>query len=289
LNAAGRMDDMRYGIICLLSENITEALEHAKNLNTFNEERRFVQFEMQEEADVILNAMQLATEDLPVGLCLFNENWHQGVIGILASRVKERLHRPIIVFTRTSDHELRGSARSVRGVHIRDVIDSIAAQHPNMITKFGGHAMAAGLTLPYQHLAQFQQAFDEEVQKHISRTSLKGVIFSDGELESTNFTLHLAEQLRYIPWGQGFDEPIFDGEFELMEYYIIKQKHIKMRVRPINSQDIFDAIAFNQIDENNLWTIKLNSQLQLAYKLDMNTFRGVSSVQLKVQYINAII
>jgi single-stranded-DNA-specific exonuclease len=271
LNAAGRMDDMSYGIACLLSEDDTTALRYAQLLDGFNQDRRFVEAEMQQEALDMIDTLGDPLS-LPIGLCLFEQNWHQGVIGILASRIKDRLHRPVIVFTADRNHHIRGSARSVAGVHIRDVLSNIATQYPDMLSKFGGHAMAAGLSLPREHLEAFQQIFDGEVRKYLTIADLQGVILSDGILTAQDFTLDLAEQLRTItPFGQGFPEPLFDQEFEVLERRVLKDKHLKMQVRPVEGGEIMEVIAFNRLDAE--WPSKMTC-IQLAYKLDINLFRG---------------
>jgi len=283
LNAAGRMDDMSYGITCLLSENDQIALFHAQLLQTFNQERRQEEAKMQEEALEMLKRFD-GTETLPMGLCLLEEKWHQGVIGILAARLKDRLHRPVIIFTHDHDKQvIRGSGRSVPGVHIRDVLDTIATRHPKMITHFGGHAMAAGLSIQADQFTDFSQAFDQEIRQHLSTDKLQGVIYSDGLLTHDDLNLDLAEQLRNIaPWGQNFPEPIFDGEFELLERRVLKQKHLKMQVRhPAGGQPI-DVIAFNTVDRD--WPIDVQ-QITLAYKLDVNIFRGFKNLQLRAEYV----
>jgi single-stranded-DNA-specific exonuclease len=286
LNAAGRMDDMSYGIACLLSEDETTALQHAQLLENFNQERRFVEEGMQEEALQRLDKLGNPAT-LPIGLCLFEETWHQGVIGILAARVKDRFHRPVIIFTHAEEeNQMRGSARSVTGVHIRDVLANIQAQQPEIITKFGGHAMAAGLTLPKQHFDKFQQLFDAEVRKYLSVDDLQGIIFSDGSLKATDLNLELAEQLRMMtPWGQNFPEPTFEGDFELLERRVLKDKHLKMSVRPLEGGAPVEVIAFYTVDKN--WPLAVK-QVKLAYKLDINVFRGFKNVQLRAEYVEPL-
>ena len=284
LNAAGRMDNMSYGIACLLSNSDTEALQLARILNDFNQERRFVEEEMKQEAFSALEKLQLSdNHELPIGLCLLNEAWHQGVIGILASRIKDQFNRPVIVFTQVENSLLRGSARSVKGVHIRDVIDRIATQYPDMIYKFGGHAMAAGLTIESQYFPVFQKQFDQEVRKHLSEEDLQGVIFTDGALSAKDFNLTLAEQLRTIsPFGQNFPEPIFEGDFLVKEQKVLKNKHLKLQVSPNGSPFSVDAIMFNAPED--MLDTEL-TQVQLVYKLDVNIFRDVKQLQLMVEYL----
>jgi len=245
LNAAGRMGDMSDGIACLLSDNDYSAKKHAQFLENFNKERRL------EEASMRFGALEMLDElgdvdNLPIGLCLLNEKWHQGVVGILAARLKDRLHRPVIIFTHDKNNLIRGSGRSVQGVHLRDIIEVIGTKHPGMITFFGGHAMAAGLTIPRTQFEAFQQIFDEEVRQYLSVNDLHGVIESDGALSDDDFNLELAEQLRMLtPWGHHFPEPIFDGEFEVLERRLLKDKHLKMRVRSQSGGIPIDVIAFN--------------------------------------------
>jgi single-stranded-DNA-specific exonuclease len=282
INAAGRMDDMSYGIACLLSDNDFNAAQHARLLQTFNQERRLEETKMQDDALETLETLE-KQENLPIGLCLLDEKWHQGVIGILAARIKDRLHRPVIIFTYDKDNQIRGSARSVQGVHIRDILDTIASQHPEMINRFGGHAMAAGLTISRNQFEAFQKTFDTEVRKYLSVEELQGIIYSDGPLSGEDFNLELAEQLKTIsPWGHHFPEPIFDGKFELLDRRLLKEKHLKMQVRPIGGGPKLEVIAFNTVDTD--WPPEV-SQLTLAYKLEINRYRGATNLQLMAQYV----
>jgi single-stranded-DNA-specific exonuclease len=273
INAAGRMDDMSYGIACLLSDNDYAAQQHAELMQTFNQERRLAESKMQQQALEMLDI----DDQLSLGVCLFEPQWHQGIIGILASRIKDRLNRPVIVFTNDKPDFIRGSGRSVQGVHLRDIIEHIATLNPEMISYFGGHAMAAGLTIPRSQFQGFQQAFDEQVRKYISNDDLEGIILTDGNLRSEDFNLELAEQLKMLtPWGQNFPEPIFENKFELLQHRVLKEKHLKMKVRPLDGGEPIDAIAFNTVDTNCV------KQIQLVYKLDVNVFRGIKSLQLMV-------
>jgi len=282
INAAGRMDDMSYGIACLLSDNDFNAAQHARLLQTFNQERRLEETKMQGEALEILDTIIEKQDNLPIGLCLLDEKWHQGVIGILAARIKDRLHRPVIIFTYDKDNQIRGSARSVQGVHIRDILDNIASQHPEMINRFGGHAMAAGLTIPRNQFQAFQKTFDTEVREYLSAEDLHGILYSDGPLSGEDFNLELAEQLKTIPWGHNFPEPIFDGKFELLERKLLKEKHLKMQVRPINGGPKLEVIAFNTVDTD--WPPEV-THITLAYKLDINKYRGATNLQLMAKYV----
>ena len=282
LNAAGRMDDMSHGIACLLSEEDTNAVLHAQSLQEFNQERRGEEAKMHQEALEMITTLG-DFEKIPVGLCLLEEQWHQGIVGILAARIKEQLHRPVIIFTSDKDNQIRGSGRSVPGVHLRDILANIAAQYPQLITRFGGHAMAAGITIPHNQFARFQAAFDQMVRQHLAPEQLHGVILSDGALSPADFNLELAEQLQTLtPWGQHFPEPIFDGEFELLTYRRLKDKHLKMQVRPRQGKQTIEVIAFNFVTTD--WPSQVN-YLHLAYKLDVNHFRGWKNLQLRAEYI----
>jgi single-stranded-DNA-specific exonuclease len=286
LNAAGRLEDMSLGIACLLSDDAAEAGVMAARLDELNRERRLIEAEMQEQALAALAALRVGEEDpgLAVGVCLFQEAWHQGVIGILASRLKDRLHRPVIAFAAAGDANLKGSARSVPGLHIRDALDAVAARHPGLLSKFGGHAMAAGLTLPREHLGPFSAAFDAEVRRHLAPEDLRGVILSDGELLPDDLGLELAEALRGAgPWGQAFPEPVFDGAFEIVNRRTVAERHLKLVVRAAGHQRLLDAIAFN----GEGMVPADAARVRLAYRLDVNDYRGRRSAQLLVEHIEA--
>ncbi|MDQ2995267.1 MAG: DHHA1 domain-containing protein, partial [Pseudomonadota bacterium] len=216
-------------------------------------------------------------------LCIFDAKWHQGVVGILASRIKEQLHRPVIAFAAVANNELKGSARSVSGLHIRDVLDAVASQHPGLISKFGGHAMAAGLSLPCENFQLFAEAFDQEVRKHLNEADLCGRIYSDGELQRNELSLTIAELLREGgPWGQCFPEPIFDGVFKLVQQRLLKEKHLKLT---LSSEDnhLIDAIAFN-VDLKQ-WPNERCERVHVAYRLDINEWRDRRTVQLMVEHL----
>ncbi len=284
LNAAGRLEDMSLGIECLLTADEDNALEMARQLDTLNQERRRIEQQMKQEAVRYLEGLKLGQEDgqLPPGLCLFHDDWHQGVVGILAARIKERWHRPVIAFARAGEEELKGSARSVSGLHIRDVLDAIAAQHPGLILKFGGHAMAAGLSLKRENYPCFSQLFSEEVGRHLEDAALQGVISSDGELKPDDMTLEMAQRLRAGgPWGQGFPEPIFDGRFQIRTQRRVGEHHLKLQLSPLGSQFAIDAIAFNtdEIGDHQ------GQGIQMAYRLEVNEFRGACQPQLVVEQI----
>ncbi len=287
LNAAGRLDDMSLGIECLLSPDPATARELANRLDRLNRERRDIEDDMRREAMALVRDMQLDDEGLPVGLCLFDENWHEGVVGIVASRLKDRLHRPVIAFARTGDNgEIKGSARSVRGLHIRDALDAVAARHPGLITRFGGHAMAAGLSLPADHYADFAAAFDAEVRRHLAESDLHGVLLTDGGLPEDEFELATAESIRNAgPWGQGFEEPLFDGKFELVNRRVVGDRHLKLTLRTLVTGRLVDAIAFHTHDRD--WPPE-TQYIEAAYRLDVNEFRGRRSLQLVIQHLTPL-
>jgi single-stranded-DNA-specific exonuclease len=287
LNAAGRLDDISVGIQCLMCDSDELAREMALTLDELNRDRKAIESGMQKEAVAMLNRLQLDEENqaLPWGLCLYDGNWHQGVIGILASRIKDRLHRPVIVFADAGDGEIKGSARSIAGLHIRDALDAVAARHPQLLNKFGGHAMAAGMTLSRENFDAFQQAFDEEVKRQLQPEDLQPVLVSDGNLTPAEVNLELASLLRNAgPWGQHFPEPLFDGDFALVQQRLVGEKHLKMTLAlDSQGQHLVDAIAFN-IDPE-LWPNPSVQRVRLAYRLDVNEFRGRQSVQLMVEYL----
>jgi single-stranded-DNA-specific exonuclease len=284
LNAAGRLDDMSLGINCLLSDDILQAHEMAAVLNGLNEERRNIEQDMQDQAMKILAAMQPdQNTKLPTGICLFDETWHQGVIGIIASRIKERFHRPVIAFALSTADEIKGSARSISGLHIRDAMAQIDAQYPGLITKFGGHAMAAGLTLPRESFEKFSAAFEEVVCQYLTEEQLRNCLLSDGELLQEELTLEVAETLREAgPWGQAFPEPLFDGTFNILEQRLVGNKHLKMvlGLEKIN----LDAIAFNV--DMKLWPNYRCDRVHIAYRMDVNEYRGRRSVQLIIEHLD---
>ncbi len=285
LNAAGRLDDISIGIECLLTDDPGPARTLASQLNDFNQDRRAIERDMQESALTHLETLDIGRDgDPPLAICLYDPDWHEGVVGILASRIKDRLHRPTIAFADGSDGQLKGSARSIKGIHIRDVLDAVATRHAGLVTKFGGHAMAAGLSLARENLAAFQQAFLQEVERHAEDVQLEAVIESDGELSTDDFDLGLAEALRYAgPWGQHFPEPVFDGVFNLVDQRIVGERHLKMVLSIPGSGEIVDGIAFN-VDTAN-WPDPSTATVRLAYRLDVNEWRGRRSVQLMVEHL----
>ncbi|HVY24113.1 MAG TPA: single-stranded-DNA-specific exonuclease RecJ [Steroidobacteraceae bacterium] len=287
LNAAGRLDDMRLGIECLLADDESRARMMAAQLNQLNLDRRDIEQQMQADAMVALNDMQLNDETLPLGLCLYDESWHQGVIGLVASRIKERVHRPVVAMARADDHILKGSARSVQGVHIRDVLDAIASRHPGLIDKFGGHAMAAGLSIHAVNLDAFKAAFDDEVQRWMTHDDAVGVVHSDGELQSADFSIETARCLREAgPWGQHFPEPVFDGEFGVVESRVLGDRHLKLKVKA--GDGVCEALAFRYFDHDDAVPINANDQVHLAYRLDVNEYQGAERMQLVVEQLQKV-
>jgi single-stranded-DNA-specific exonuclease len=289
LNAAGRLDDMSLGIQCLLCDSENLAREMAAQLDELNRDRKAIETGMQQEAlGMLQKTLATDAQDLPWGVCLFDETWHQGVIGILASRIKDKYHRPAIVFADVGDGEIKGSARSVQGLHIRDALDAIAARYPHLLQKFGGHAMAAGMSLQRENFVAFAQAFDEEVRRQLTEGDLQAIIVSDGELTLQDLTLQMAAQLRDAgPWGQHFPEPVFDGEFFVLQQRKVGEKHLKMTLAlDTQGQQLVDAIAFN-IDTS-IWPNPQIQRVRLAYKLDINEFRGNTNLQLLVDYLEPL-
>ena len=282
LNAAGRLDDMSLGIELLLCEDESLARDMAVQLDQLNQDRKAIEQGMQREA--LAQLKELPVEEMPFGLCLFDPEWHQGVIGILASRLKERYHRPTIAFADAGDGTLKGSARSVPGFHIRDALDAVAARHPGLISKFGGHAMAAGLSLPQEHFGAFAAAFDAEVRRQLDEDDLTGRLLSDGQLGAEEFHLELARALRQAgPWGQHFPEPLFHGIFQIVQQRVVGERHLKLVLKTECGSLQLDAIAFN-IDRD-IWPNPTVRWAEVAYKLDVNEFRGNESVQLMVAHI----
>ncbi|MDN3651871.1 single-stranded-DNA-specific exonuclease RecJ [Thalassotalea ponticola] len=284
LNAAGRLDDMSLGIRCLLATDMYQARMIAAQLDDLNQERRQIERGMQVEAEQILQQLNFTKDSLPSALALYQDDWHQGVIGIVAGRIKEKYHRPTIVFAQGDDGFIKGSARSIVGLHIRDLLEHIDSQHPNLIVKFGGHAMAAGLTIGEQDFEQFQQLFNQYASAQLTDDLLQGVILSDGELSTDCFNLAFAELLKNAgPWGQSFPEPVFDNTFAVLQQRIVGDKHLKMVVQ--QGDLAIDAIAFN-VDLQK-WPNPNCQWVHMAYKLDVNEFRQKQSLQLLVEHIES--
>lgn len=288
LNAAGRMDDMSLGIQCLLTNDDALAKDIALQLDDLNSDRREIEGQMKVEAMALLSEMKALDErHLPSGVCLYDGNWHQGVIGILASRIKDKLHRPVVAFAPSGQGEIKGSARSIPGVHIRDVLSDVAAAHPHLLSKFGGHAMAAGLTLKMHDFPPFSLAFDEMVARRLSSMDLEQKIYSDGELADTELTLEFAELvLNAATWGQEFPEPVFHGLFDVIQARIVGHHHLKLVLRQTAGQQLIDAIVFF-IEQPEQWlgVRKVNA----AYRLDINEYRGNRTVQMIIQYVEKML
>ena len=285
INAAGRLDDMSIGIECLLSEDPARAAALAMQLHRLNQDRRLIESDMQEQALRELARLELVQEaEPPLAMTLYQPGWHQGVIGILASRIKDRIHRPTIAFADGDPGQIKGSARSIPGIHIRDILDAVAVRHPGLISKFGGHAMAAGLSLARQDYEAFSRAFVEEVARHAEDVELQAVLDSDGELAEAEFQLELATALRFAgPWGQHFPEPVFDGVFQIVSQRLVGEKHLKLVLFPTSGSVLLDAIAFNV--DLAVWPDPSIAQVEIAYRLDVNEYRGQRSVQLMVEHI----
>jgi single-stranded-DNA-specific exonuclease len=288
LNAAGRLDDMSVGIQCLLTDDIEAARLLAARLAQLNQDRRELELQMQQDAMLAIQDMRAEDPSLPLGLCLFDETWHQGVVGLVASRVKDRVHRPVIALARADATTLKGSARSVAGVHIRDVLDAITVRHPNLIEKFGGHAMAAGLTLPAAGLEQFRAAFDAEVHRWMSIDDAIGIVHSDGALNGLERTIDIARLLRDAgPWGQSFPEPVFDGCFQVRNVRVLGERHLKLDLQD-GDGGLCEAIAFRHFDDEAAPTVQSDARVELAYRLDVNQYNGTEKVQLVVEYLRVV-
>lgn len=282
LNAAGRLDDMSIGIECLLSEQAFLARSYAEQLDQLNRERKAIESDMKQQAEKSLASIE-EVSDLPYGMCFYQEDWHQGVIGILASRMKEKCHRPVIAFAKADDDTLKGSARSIPGVHIRDALDLLAKRHPELLSKFGGHAMAAGMSIKAEHYETFTKAFDQIIEEWVTPEQLEATVYTDGELAPEDFSLEFAEQLRVAgPWGQAFPEPCFDGTFEVLQQRIVGEKHLKLTLREPNSGMLIDGIHF--FCDLSVWPNQAQ-RARLVYKLDINEFRGQRNLQLMVDHI----
>lgn len=287
LNAAGRLDDMTIGIACLLEDDPARALSLAAVLDDFNRDRRAIETGMQQQAnDILVNL--LADGEMGFSLCLFDASWHQGVIGILASRLKERFHRPTIIFALGDNGDIKGSGRSIPGFHLRDALDQVATLNPGLLSKFGGHAMAAGLSLAEENLDAFCEAFERVAQGLLREEDLQATIHSDGVLSTSDFTLDVAQQLRHGgPWGQAFPEPIFDGEFTLIKQRMLGGKHLKCVLSPCGDQGVvLDGIAFN-VDAA-AWPVPDGTVVRLAYGLDVNHYMGRDNLQLMIHYIEVV-
>ncbi|MEM6707635.1 MAG: single-stranded-DNA-specific exonuclease RecJ [Pseudomonadota bacterium] len=284
LNAAGRLDDMSIGIQCLLATDAREARETAERLDLLNRERRALQQSMVAAAEQHADAV--TADPAVVGVCVYQADWHQGIVGLVAGRLKDRLHRPVVAFAPAGDESrngavtLKGSARSIEGLHIRDLLDGIAARHPGLIHKFGGHAMAAGLEISERHLKSFAHAFDQAARTHVGDESLVQTVLTDGPLPAAERSLDAAQAIRAAgPWGQGFPEPLFQGRFEVLSERIVGEHHLKLVLR--DGQQVLDAIAFNTRPTS-------APVVEVAYRLSENAYRGAVTLQLIVEHLEAL-
>ncbi|EMX3151745.1 single-stranded-DNA-specific exonuclease RecJ [Salmonella enterica] len=284
LNAAGRLDDMSVGVALLLCDNLGEARVLASELDALNQTRKEIEQGMQAEALILCEKLERSSETLPGGLAMYHPEWHQGVVGILASRIKERFHRPVIAFAPAGDGTLKGSGRSIQGLHMRDALERLDTLYPDLMIKFGGHAMAAGLSLEEHKFEQFQQRFGELVTEWLDPALLQGEVISDGPLSAAEMSMEVAQLLRDAgPWGQMFPEPLFDGRFRLLQQRLVGERHLKVMVEPVGGGPLLDGIAFN-IDTT-CWPDNGVREVELAYKLDINEFRGNRSLQIIIDNI----
>jgi single-stranded-DNA-specific exonuclease len=278
LNAAGRLEDMSIGIECLLTDEPVLAMRYATTLDRINSERRHIETKMRDQAFAYVDAMD--DRNLPDCVCIYDESWHQGIVGLIASRVRERTHHPVIAFARGNGSELKGSARSIPGVHVRDLIESVATTYPDLISKFGGHAMAAGLSLPEKHFAKFSDCASKQVKRIYPTADFSGTLLIDGTLASDYINLQFASLLRESgPWGAGFPEPLWSGVFSIIDQRVVGEKHLKMRVQPADGGAVIDAIMFNQV------VLSFRGSVVLIYRLDVNEFRSIETPQLIVEQI----
>lgn len=286
LNAAGRLDDMSLGIACLLATDINQARRIAAELDSLNHERREIEQGMQLEAQAVLDRLAFSDEQTPDAICLYQEDWHQGVIGILAGRLKEKYHRPTVIFAGGDNGEIKGSCRSIEGLHMRDLLERLNTLHPHLISKFGGHAMAAGLSINEQHFSEFKREFEQAVSGQLSEEHKRCIILTDGELADDCFSMEFANVLKQAgPWGQQFPEPVFEHTFELVQQRIVGEKHLKLVLKH-RSGRLVDAIAFG-IDVRE-WPDTEARLVKLAYQLDINEFRGKFSLQLIVRELQKV-
>jgi len=283
LNAAGRLDDMSLGIHCLLTDDSEEAFHDAEELDALNRERQLIEKDMHQQALTAMDALAIDPRYLPSGISLYDPSWHQGVIGILAGRIKDKFYRPVIAFAdSTQEGELKGSGRSIPGVHIRDVLDTIAKKHPHILEKFGGHAMAAGLSIKKPHFSDFEKAFRIAVKTALKDEEPRSEVWTDGALRPEELNLDFAAILREAgPWGQHFPEPLFDGYFTLHRHYLLQGKHVKMSLGFEDTPLVIDAIAFN-VDERSRPDAR-TKKIYAVYKLDINEYQGRRTLQLLIE------
>ncbi len=275
LNAAGRLDDMTLGIQCLLAESEGEALRIAQQLHDLNLQRRSIEADMQDTADLALDEASVAYQ---YSISMYQPDWHQGVIGILASRIKERRHRPVIAFADAGDGLIKGSGRSIAGLHLRDALDLLTKHQPDLILKFGGHAMAAGLTIRREDFNLFKLSFEIIVKSLISEADLESVLEVDGSLSANDMTFNTAQILEGQVWGQGFAPPLFFDTFEVINQRVLSEKHLKLSLKPASATSVIDAIYFNQTD-------LLSAGIKAAYQLQTNSYNGAQNVQLNIKHV----
>ena len=286
LNAAGRIDDMAVGIRCLLTDDWAEALEQAQELDRLNRERREMELRMRDEATVAVRRLRLQEGDLPAGVTLYDRGWHAGIVGLVATRMKDRVHRPVVAFAPAGDGELRGSARSVAGVHVRDLLEAIDTRYPGLIERFGGHAMAAGLTLREEQLQKFSEAFGEEVGRHLTRDQMLGVLETDGELAPGELSLETALALEAGgPWGQAFPEPLFDGQFDVVDSRVVAERHLKLWLRQQPAAQPVEAIAFGHFDADGATRPPAGARIRLAYRLQSSSYGGTAHAEMLAEYL----
>lgn len=286
LNAVGRLDDMSLGVACLLSDDMALARQLAVEMDSLNQERKEIELGMQQEALATLEQLRFREGEVPCGIVLHRADWHQGVVGLVASKVKEKYYRPVIAFAESSATEFKGSGRSIPGVHLRDALELLDTRYPGIITKFGGHAMAAGLSLPKDRIDAFRSAFEAVIAELVTPELLTGELLTDGTLIDDELSLEMAELIRAAgPWGQAFPEPLFDGEFTLVQQRLVGEKHLKL-VLSTDSGLALDAIAFG-VDLRR-WPDATVKRVRLVYRLDINEWRGNRSVQLLVEHLEAL-
>ncbi|MDO2949102.1 single-stranded-DNA-specific exonuclease RecJ [Aeromonas simiae] len=286
LNAVGRLDDMSLGVACLLCDDINLARQLAAEMDGLNQERKEIEQGMQQEALATLEQLRFREGEVPSGIVLHRNDWHQGVVGLVASKVKEKYYRPVIAFAESGEHELKGSGRSIPGVHLRDALELLDTRHPGIISKFGGHAMAAGLTLPKDRIEAFRSAFEAVIAELVTPELLTGELLTDGSLLDEELSLEMAELIRAAgPWGQAFPEPLFDGEFALVQQRLVGEKHLKLMLTT-EAGLALDAIAFG-VDLRR-WPDASVKRVRLVYRLDINEWRGSRNLQLLVEHLEAL-
>lgn len=281
INAAGRLEDISVGIECLLTDDIDTAMNYAGQLDRINSERRDIEATMREQAFAYVDS--IGSQRWPACVCVYDAKWHQGVVGLIAARVRERCHRPVIAFARENDEYLKGSARSIQGVHVRDLLEAVHTVRPELIVKFGGHAMAAGLTIASSSFEEFKRVAAQQMARLYPDADFSGAILTDGQLPADAINLRFARSLRDAgPWGSAFPEPMWSGDFSVVEQRVVGENHLKLRVRPAGGGNIVDAIAFNQAGP------AYRGNVQLAFRLDVNEYRGIENPQLVVEQIAAL-